>query len=74
MKVIHREELESGHSIEIGWSSWNDSELSVRDRYDLPSGKFTPHNSSEVPLKDLAEMYRVVCNYMEQLQFSIEPT
>jgi len=39
-------------SIEIGESSWDSEERSIRRRYQ-PDGKFSPHGSSEIPIEDL---------------------
>jgi hypothetical protein len=39
-------------SIEIGESTWNPAETSIRRRYQ-PGGKFSPHGSSEIPIDDL---------------------
>lgn len=42
------------HSIEWGTASWDDDdEMSIRNRYDTDDGRFTPHNSSEIPFGDL---------------------
>jgi hypothetical protein len=41
------------HSIEIGQSSWDPQEMSIRSRYDGATGRFSPHGSSELPLYDL---------------------
>ena len=40
------------HSIEIGESTWDPAERSIRRRYQ-PGGKFSPHGSSEIPIVDL---------------------
>ena len=55
-KTLH---IAPRHSIEVGDSSWDDSETSIRCRYDLPNGRFSPHQSSEVPLHDLQPMLEV---------------
>lgn len=51
--------ISPGHSIEVGGSSWDPDETSIRCRYDLPNGRFSPHQSSEVPLPDLRPMLEV---------------
>jgi hypothetical protein len=51
--------LYPGHTIEVGSSSWDDDETSIRCRYDLPNGRFSPHQSSELPLHDLRPMLEV---------------
>ncbi|WP_017221376.1 hypothetical protein [Moritella dasanensis] len=48
------------HSFEVGISSWNDEEKSIRCRYNAPdSGRFSPHGSSELPLSDLQPLIEV---------------
>lgn len=54
MKVQETINLEEGHSIEFGIATWNDEEVSVRNRYETRSGGFSPHSSSELPLRDVA--------------------
>jgi hypothetical protein len=46
--------VSESHRIEIGASSWNASETSIRNRYDgQETGRFNPHSSSEIPLNDI---------------------
>lgn len=45
-----------GHSIEVGQSSWDPKEESIRSRYDGPTGHFSPRGSSELPLYDLVPL------------------
>jgi hypothetical protein len=48
------------HSIEVGQSSWDPTETSIRCRYDDPAtGRFSPHGSSELPLHDLHPLMEV---------------
>jgi hypothetical protein len=63
MQVEHRQQLENRHSIEIGKSTWNSDETSIRNRYDLPNGKFSQHNSSEIPISDLSTMIKFACEH-----------
>lgn len=45
------------HRIEIGPSTWDPKEESIRNRYENPtSGIFSPRGSSEVPFPDLVKM------------------
>lgn len=67
MKVIYSERLDSQHSIEIGLSTWDEGAISVRDRYDLPEGGFSPRLSSEFPLDDLPAILRVVLEGMPEV-------
>ena len=48
-----------GHSIEVGTSTWDPQERSIRCRYDGPTGRFSPHGSSELPLPDLRPLMEV---------------
>jgi hypothetical protein len=70
MEVIFTEVLKSTrtskHSIDIGWSTWNADEVSLRNRYDK-NGKYSPHASSEIPLGDLQEMMRVVLERLPEV-------
>ena len=45
--------ISPSHSIEVGKSTWDDQEMSIRSRYDGETGRFSPHGSSELPLCDL---------------------
>lgn len=45
--------IDPNHSIEVGISSWSESETSIRSRYDGQTGRFSPHGSSEIPIPDL---------------------
>jgi len=51
--------LSPDHSIEVGTSSWDEGETSIRSRYDGPTGRFSPHGSSELPLYDLRPILEV---------------
>lgn len=52
--------LSPSHCIEVGASTWNPSETSIRCRYEDPeSGRFSPHGSSEIPLEDLQHVMEV---------------
>jgi hypothetical protein len=52
--------ISSNHSFEVGTSSWDDGETSIRCRYDsADSGRFSPHGSSELPLWDLQPLIEV---------------
>ncbi|HEX3155385.1 MAG TPA: hypothetical protein VHV32_12210 [Candidatus Angelobacter sp.] len=64
MDVIHREEIGPNHSIEIGWSTWNSEEISIRDRWDSANGHFSNTASSEIPITSLPDLLRVA---LEQL-------
>jgi hypothetical protein len=46
-------ELSAGHSIEFGKSTWDSGSTSIRNRYMTPSGGFSPHSSSEIPIVDI---------------------
>ena len=44
------------HSIEWGEATWNNKAFSIRNRYDLPSGKFNKAGSGEIPWHDFKTM------------------
>ena len=66
MKVVFKERLSPTHSIEIGWSTWNSDEVSLRNRYEK-NGRFSPRASSEIPLRDLPEMMRVALERLPEV-------
>lgn len=51
--------LGHGHSIEVGKSTWNDTETSVRNRYSTASGGFNQAGSSELPINDILQIAKV---------------
>ncbi len=53
MNVKDSVDLGEGHLIEFGYSTWDDSEESVRNRYPTITGGFNPRSSSEIPLHDV---------------------
>ena len=74
MQVVHREEIGPNHSIEIGWSTWNQQEISIRNRYDSPDGHFSNTASSEIPINDLPDLLRVALQRLpEMLRNRAEP-
>ncbi|KAF2519518.1 hypothetical protein E0W68_03995 [Flavobacterium salilacus subsp. salilacus] len=47
----------SSHSIEWGEATWDNSEFSIRNRYDNPkTGKFNYAGSAEIPWEDFKMM------------------
>lgn len=53
MNVTDRLEISDGYSIEWGEATWDQSDASVRNRYETASGGFSPRSSSELPIGDL---------------------
>ena len=51
--------LGNGHSIEVGNSTWDDNEISVRNRYSTVNGGFNPAASSELPIYDVFQIAKV---------------
>lgn len=52
--------IDKSHCFEVGISSWDEKEISIRCRYDNPeTGRFSPHGSSELPLHDLQPLIEV---------------
>lgn len=60
--------IKHSHSIEVGTSSWDNRQLSIRNRYDQDD-RFMPHNSSEVPRDDLLNLFLVA---LDSHMFSVE--
>ena len=50
--------IDERHSFEVGQSSWDDTETSIRCRYDN-DGRFSPYGSSELPIPDLRPLIEV---------------
>jgi hypothetical protein len=56
--------IDHRHSFEVGNSSWDPAERSIRCRYnDAITGRFSPHGSSELPLHDLQPLMEVAAQY-----------
>lgn len=53
MNVKKTIDLGSGHKIEFGEASWDNSKISIRNRYPTSTGGFSPRSSSEIPINDL---------------------
>jgi hypothetical protein len=51
--------LGHGHSIEVGKSTWDDAETSVRNRYSTANGGFNQAGSSELPINDVFQIAKV---------------
>jgi hypothetical protein len=47
---------DANHSIEWGESTWDEDCFSIRNRYNLESGKFNKAGSSEIPWEDFKLM------------------
>jgi hypothetical protein len=60
MKVQHAKKLEPHHSLEIGGATWDENSVSIRNRYDLADGRFSPRQSSEFPIDDLVDIVEFV--------------
>ena len=56
MNVQDSTPIKDGHSIEWGGATWDETDLSVRNRYATASGGFSPRSSSEIPLGDLEHL------------------
>lgn len=56
--------ISSRHSIEIGSSTWDSKEISIRNRYNSKqSGKFSRSGSSELPIEDLVHLMEAAAKY-----------
>ena len=51
--------LGHGHSIEVGKSTWDDTETSIRNRYSTANGGFNQAGSSELPIDDVFQIVKV---------------
>jgi hypothetical protein len=67
MQVIYQEEIGQNHRIEIGWSTWNPDEVSIRSRYDSADGRFSNTASSEIPLTDLPHLVRIALQHLPEV-------
>jgi len=56
MKVTDTVRIDERHSIEFGRATWNDTDLSVRDRWTTSTGGFSPRSSSELPLGSIPDI------------------
>lgn len=65
MKVAHISIITDRHTIEIGGATWDEDERSVRDRWDLPDGRFSPRCSSEIPMESLVPIMEFVAKHNE---------
>ncbi len=62
MDVTKTKRLGNGHSIEIGKATWDNTEVSIRNRYPTSTGGFSPRSSSELPIDDVGELVTVVAD------------
>lgn len=53
MNVKKEIDLGSGHKIEFGEATWDNTKVSIRNRYPTSSGGFSPRSSSEIPIEDI---------------------
>lgn len=53
MKVSKTKTITDNYSIEIGQATWDESEISIRNRYKTSNGGFSPRSSSELPIADV---------------------
>ncbi len=53
MKVEKTIELGNGHKIEFGKATWDESTVSLRNRYLTSNGGFSPRSSGEIPIEDI---------------------
>ena len=59
MEVKDSTPKSGGHKIEWGKATWNNSEKSIRNRYDnTTTGKFNKTGSSEIPWEDFKMMIK----------------
>tara|TARA_Y100000780_G_scaffold209671_1_gene207383 strand:- start:355 stop:615 length:261 start_codon:yes stop_codon:yes gene_type:complete len=59
MEVKESTSKNGGHSVEWGNATWNNSEKSIRNRYDnVSTGKFNKSGSGEIPWEDFKIMIK----------------
>ena len=51
--ILETIEIDDYHSIEFKKSTWDESEISIRNCYYQENGKFDPYSSSELSFPDL---------------------
>lgn len=56
MNVTDRIPIGTHHSIEWGEATWDNSDFSIRNRYDKEDGGFNYAGSSELPWTDFNQM------------------
>ena len=66
-KDILDDNNKNNHSIEWGVSTWNQTEFSIRNRYNTSNGKFNKSGSSEIPWDDFNLM---ILESIERKHFS----
>jgi len=62
MKVTKTKDLGGGHLIEVGASTWDEKQMSIRNRYSTVNGGFSPRSPSEIPLDDISELMVVAAD------------
>jgi len=64
MKVLLSKPMSPTCSLEIGLSTWDANEMSIRLRFDGDDGRFDPRSSSEIPMLSLVDIvtYAIKCH------------
>lgn len=60
-------DLDNGHTIEVGPSSWDVEDFSVRNRFTNAAGRFNKAASGEIPVYDIHHLVEVAADrdYLE---------
>lgn len=58
MKVKDSIKISGKHSIEWGDATWDEKDVSIRNRYNTDSGRFNQAGSSELPWRDFMLMIK----------------
>lgn len=53
---IFNNPIDLNHSIEWGEATWDQQAFSIRNRYNLPNGKYNKAGSGEIPWNDFKTM------------------
>jgi hypothetical protein len=62
MKVNDSIKVSDNHSIEWGGATWDETDFSIRNRYNTDTGKFNQAGSSELPWHDFLLMIKESIN------------
>ena len=74
LEVVYEEQISPNHRIEIGWSTWDSDEVSIRNRYDSPTGHFSNTASNEIPIRDLPQIIRIAIERLPEVLATHAPS
>jgi len=62
MKVKKTKDLGGGHLVEVGSSTWDEYQTSIRNRYQISKGGLSNRGLSEISLDDVFELMIVAAD------------